>query len=138
MAYLGKTRIPAYYYNADEETVDFAKKLRKQMTLTEKLLWEKLRRKSISGVKFRRQHPIGFYIADFYCHEARLVIEVDGAIHSLPGRKEHDGNRDAEMKRLGIQVLRFSNDEIQNNLDNVIKLIEKEINQIIENRKVYF
>jgi len=129
MAYLGKTREPAYFYNADQETVELAKELRKSMTPCEKLLWNRLRRKNILGVKFRRQHPIGYYIADFYCHEIRLVIEVDGPVHySLP-QKEHDRNRNFEMDRLGIQVLRLTNNDIKQHLGSVIQTIRKEISQ---------
>jgi very-short-patch-repair endonuclease len=131
MAYLGKTRIPAYLYNADAETVEFAKALRKRMTPSEKLLWERLRKKNISGLQFRRQHPIGFYIADFYCHEIRLVIEVDGLIHNKQQQKEHDDNRSAEMDRLGIKVIRLSNDEVKNHIGYVMKRIHDEISKLL-------
>ena len=87
MAYLGKTREPSYFFYAKPETIEFAKSLRRDMTPCEKLLWERLRRKNIRGVKFRRQHPIEYYIADFYCHEARLVIEVDGPVHEREDQK---------------------------------------------------
>jgi very-short-patch-repair endonuclease len=129
MAYLGKTRHPAYLYNADPETIEIAKLLRKRMTPSEKLLWEKLRRKKIFGVKFRRQHPIGFYIADFYCHDLCLVIEVDGSVHDRLEQKEHDENRSAEMDRLGIKVVRFTNNEIKNHIGSVMQHIRNEIFQ---------
>ena len=129
MAYLGKTRIPEFLYNSDGETAEFAKLLRKRMTLCEKVLWERLRRKNILGVRFRRQHPIGFYIADFYCHELSLVIEVDGEIHKRKEQKEHDENRSSEIDRLGIRVIRFTNNEIRNHIGQVMQKIRSEISQ---------
>ena len=85
------------YYGAKPETFSAAKILRENMTICEKLLWEKLSRKQISGLRFRRQHPIDFFIVDFYCHEARLVIEIDGEIHQQ--QKEYDDGRSAEMEK---------------------------------------
>jgi imidazole glycerol-phosphate synthase subunit HisF len=127
MAYIGKTRTPSYFFQADEMTQDLAKRMRCNMTPCEKLLWQQLRAKNIAGAKFRRQHPIKFYIADFYCHEARLVIEVDGPIHAIADQSEHDINRDAEMDRLGIKTLRFKNDEIINHMGTVLKLIKESV-----------
>ena len=130
MANLKKTREPVYFFYAKPATIEFGKKLRKKMTPSEKLLWERLRRKNIRGVKFRRQHPIEFYVADFYCHEARLVIEVDGLCHDRPDQKEHDENRSAEMDRFDIKVIRFTNDEITNHIESVMQ----QIRQAIDNR----
>jgi len=127
MAYLGRTNEPEFYYNANQETIELARRLRKRTTDSEKRLWEKLRRKRIGGVKFRRQHPIGYYIADFYCHEVRLVVEIDGEIHNSLKQKLHDENRDAEMDHLGIFVMRFRNDQIAKDIANVVKSIKKEI-----------
>jgi very-short-patch-repair endonuclease len=129
MAYIGKTRNPEFLYNASQETAGFARQLRKRMTPYEKILWQRLRGKNILGVKFRRQHPIGFYFADFYCHEISLVIEVDGKIHQKKDKKEHDENRSAEMNRLGIKVLRFTNEEIKHHIEQVMHKIRNEINQ---------
>jgi cyclase len=70
------------YFGAKAITIETAKMLRNNMTYHENLLWEKLKGKQIYGVRFRRQHPIMFFIADFYCHEAKLVVEVDGDIHN--------------------------------------------------------
>ncbi|TSA28179.1 MAG: endonuclease domain-containing protein, partial [Bacteroidetes bacterium] len=120
MAYLGKTRTPSYFYHADAETIEFAKRLREKMTPCEKTLWERLRRKNLRGVKFRRQHPIEYYIADFYCHEARLVIEVDGPIHEKEEQKLHDENRTAELDRFDIKGIRFPNEEIKNHIGSVM------------------
>lgn len=120
MTYLSKTKVPAFLYNADETTQKLARRLRKSSTDAENILWQKLRRRQLCHAKFRRQHPVGFYIADFYCHEARLVVEVDGPVHNSGHQKEHDENRSAEMDRLGIRVLRFTNEQVINEIDSVI------------------
>jgi len=90
----------AYYYNASREIMDTAKRLRKIMTPAEKLLWQELKGNKINGRHFRRQHPIYRYIADFYCHKEKLVIEVDGLYHNNPEQHYDDNNRDATMKEV--------------------------------------
>ena len=125
MAFLGKTREPAFQFYADQRTVELAKELRRKMTPHEKVLWRCLKTNKIAGLKFRRQHPIKFYIADFYCHEARLVIEVDGPIHDISDRWEHDQQRSGVIEDFGIMVLRFSNDQIRYHLTEVLKRIEE-------------
>jgi very-short-patch-repair endonuclease len=114
------------YYGAKSDTFAAAKILRDNMTRYEKILWEKLKSKQISGLRFRRQHPINFFIADFYCHEARLVIEIDGEIHNQ--QRGYDDGRSAEMEKYFIKVIRFSNSEVENNIDNVITKIKDEVN----------
>jgi len=118
------------YYGAKPETLSAAKILRKNMTLCEKLLWERLNLKQVCGLRFRRQHPIDFFIVDFYCHEARLVIEIDGEIHNQ--QREYDDGRSAEMEKYFIKVIRFTNSEVENNIDNVIIKIANEINSRIK------
>lgn len=113
------------YYGAKPETFEAARILRENMTHYEKLLWEKLKLKQICGVRFRRQHPIDFFIADFYCHEARLVVEIDGDIHNY--QREHDEGRSAEMEKYFVKVIRFKNTEIENNIDLVINRITDEV-----------
>ena len=135
MAYLGKTREPGFLFNATPETIGFAKNLRKKMTVCEKILWKRLKNKNIRGVKFRRQHPIGYYIADFYCHEAHLVIEVDGPIHSNMVRKEHDENRTAELDRLGIRVIRFTNQDIKTRIGWVLQTIRQTVIECLKNER---
>ena len=95
--------------------------LRKNMTDAETLLWSHLRRKQMQAFKFRRQAPIGPYIADFVCIEAPLVIELDGGQHALGAN--HDDRRDAYMTARGYQVLRFWNNDIIENLDGVLETI---------------
>ena len=118
------------YFGAKPDVVELAKSLRNAMTYHESLLWEKIKGKQICGVRFRRQHPIYFYIVDFYCHEAMLVIEVDGEIHY--DRIDHDDGRSAEMEKFGIKVIRFTNLEVENNIEKVIKNIEAIVNERIK------
>ena len=101
----------------------YARELRHQMTPPERKLWSALRAKQL-GVKFRRQHPIGPYIADFYTRDAALVVEVDGEMaHSGEERQAYDAARDAYMQNLGLNVLRFPAREVFRNLDGVIDAI---------------
>ena len=100
--------------------------LRDNMTIAESILWENLKGKQIQNLRFRAQHPIDIFIADFYCHPLRLIIEVDGDIHKNKDQKEYDIGREAELKYLGILVIRFTNEKILNNISKVIS----EINQV--------
>jgi very-short-patch-repair endonuclease len=118
------------YFGAKPDTFEAARILRKNMTSQEILLWERLKLKQICGVRFRRQHPIDFFIADFYCHEARLVVELDGGVHNR--QKEYDDGRSAEMERYFIKVIRFTNSEIENKIGDVIKKIENEVSNRIK------
>ena len=98
-----------------------ARELRKQQTSTEEILWECLRDRRLLNTKFRRQHNIGQFIADFYCHPARLVIELDGEIHQ--SQQIEDANRDEWMESQGLKVLRFGNDEVLDDLEGVLGVI---------------
>lgn len=98
--------------------------LRNNMTEAELVLWEVLKCKKLKGRKFRRQHSIGYYIADFYCPSERLLIELDGKHHFTPEGKEQDQERDEHLEELGIQVLRFENKEVLENLTQVLKSIK--------------
>ena len=100
-----------------------ARELRRNNTLAEARLWEQLRAKRIPGFKFVRQHPIGPYFADFACRTAKLIVEVDGATHSTPEELKHDQTRTAFLQQKGYRVLRISNDEVLNGLDEVLTLI---------------
>jgi very-short-patch-repair endonuclease len=95
-----------------------ARELRKQQTPAEEILWECLRDRRLLNLKFRRQHNIGQYIADFYCHELKLVIELDGGIHQQTALRDQD--RDRWMQEHSIQVLRFKNEQIFTNLENIL------------------
>ena len=100
-------------------TTKIAKTLRKRPTDAERLLWKHLRTKQIDGLKFRRQEPIGKYIADFACFDRTLIIEVDGGQHS----PEVDADRDAWMQSQGFKILRFWNHDVLQNIEGVLEVI---------------
>jgi very-short-patch-repair endonuclease len=90
-----------------------ARELRKEMTPAEKTLWKLLRNRKLRGWKFRRQAAISIYVADFYCHDLKLIVELDGEVHSIKSQIAHDENRDFYLERyLGIEVLRFPNRQV--------------------------
>jgi very-short-patch-repair endonuclease len=111
------------FYGATPEIFRKAEMLRENMTTSEKALWEILKR-GIDGYKFRRQHPIDIFIADFYCHKARLVIEIDGDIHNIGEIHEYDEGRTDELENYGIKVIRFKNQEVNDNIEQVIETIK--------------
>jgi len=117
------------YCGAGQESRRFAKLLRKEMTAAEKLLWQEIRNRK-TGFKFRRQHPLGIYIADFFCNELKLVIELDGGIHTLPGQKEKDVNRSFNLELMDLTVIRFTNEEVQNDLETVFEDIKTVCNNL--------
>ncbi len=102
---------------------DRAKTLRKNQTTAEQKLWQTLRREQL-GAKFRRQHPIGAYIVDFYARDKGIVIEVDGESHDRPEAQAYDAARDRYLQSLGLTVLRFTNDQVYHNLEGVIDRIQ--------------
>lgn len=118
-----------FFFGASPEIFRRASELRKNMTKAEIILWQHLRMKRVNGLTFRRQHPISNFIADFYCHKIRLVIEVDGEIHNNVEIIERDKGRDYFMNKLGLNVIRFTNSEIINNPDEVIDKIKLHCSQ---------
>ena len=110
-------------FGADLNTKSKARELRKRMTHAEELLWKRIRRKQLNGMHFRKQHPYGHYILDFYCFESQLAIEVDGLIHL--NKVEYDSERAACLESSGLTVLRFSNDEIENDIESVLYRISE-------------
>ena len=106
-----------------------ARELRRDSPLAEARLWEQLRAKRMSGLKFVRQHPIGPYFADFACRSMKLVVEVDGATHSTPAELKHDQKRTAFLQQQGYRMLRISNDEVLNGMDEVLTLIRAAFEQ---------
>jgi very-short-patch-repair endonuclease len=100
---------------APAKTKSFAKTLRKRQTAAEERMWKILRNRNFEGFKFRRQHPLNKYIADFYCHKLKLVIELDGNVHELESVKIKDEIREEAIKAFGIEIIRFENDDIFNN-----------------------
>jgi very-short-patch-repair endonuclease len=105
------------FRNADE--------LRKRLTQAEKVLWNQLRARRFLGLKFRRQHPFGEFIFDFYCHEQLLAIEVDGEIHSAPEQKARDTWRTTVLGEQGVRIIRIPNAEILTDVDKVMRHLEK-------------
>lgn len=103
---------------------DNAKVLRQRSTKAEQHLWKMIRNRQLMGFKFRRQHPLKYFIADFYCHEVLLVIELDGSIHEIENVKQYDQQRETIITELGITVMRFSNDAVFLEADKVIEKIE--------------
>ena len=110
-----------------------AKKLRKNMTGAEEVLWMYLR-KGIGGYKFRRQHPIGIYIVDFFCYKLRLIVEVDGSIHHNSDTKSNDIIRQSDLEKLGYTVIRFNNADIYKHADMVLNKISIIVNNINKNK----
>ena len=110
------------YFGAKQDILEKAKELRKTMTNAENLLWNRLKNKQVLDLRFRRQHPLDIFIADFYCHTVRLVVELDGEIHTT--QVDYDQGRTIEMGRFGIQVIRFKNSEVEGDIESVIKRIE--------------
>jgi very-short-patch-repair endonuclease len=105
-----------------------ARYFRKTETQTEKIFWERIRNNRL-GVKFRRQHPIGVFIIDFYAPKIKLAIELDGFSHKTKDGKKYDEIRTEFLNTKDIKVLRFWNNEIVNNLENVINQIKETIKQ---------
>ena len=98
-----------------------AREMRKHPTNAEASLWGELRNKKLAGYRFRRQHPIGIFIVDFYCPLRKLVIEVDGPIHNK--QKTYDKTREDNLKALGYTVLRFTNQQVEDDLGGVLQEI---------------
>jgi len=120
-----KTIEAEFFYGTSPEIMERAKALRKNLTSTESKIWNVVNKRQIKGMYFRRQHPINRFIADFYCHEKRLVIEIDGGIHLAKTQKERDEGRDYFMNQLGLTVIRFTNGQVEGDLQEVAKSITK-------------
>ena len=101
-----------------------ARRLRGDMTDTEKMLWKHLRRKNLDGYRFRRQHPLDRYVLDFYCPALKLAVELDGSQHNTKEGRTSDNERTAWLQGQGIRVLRFQNTDVVTNIDSVIKEIQ--------------
>ncbi len=105
------------------DLLHIARELRQKQTPAEDILWALLRRKNLVGLKFRRQQQLGPFIADFYCHRARLVIELDGGIHETRAQVGIDENRDFYLREHRLRVLRFSNQQILEDPESVLRQI---------------
>ena len=100
-----------------------ARELREEQTPAERVLWDRLRDRRFLDLKFRRQFPVEGFIADFYCHDEKLIVEVDGSVHSEPEQMKRDENRDIVLRKLGIKLLRVSNNEVFEDLESVLRKI---------------
>jgi len=119
-----RTDLPDMFYNAKRKIFQNACELRENMTDAEKHLWLRLNKNQL-GVRFKAQHPIDIFIVDFYCHKYKLVVEVDGDIHSF--QKDYDEGRTAELERFDLKIIRFTNQEILNNIEKVVDEIKKHL-----------
>ncbi len=113
------------YYGTSIEILNRATLLRNNMTKAEKLLWNGLNNKQVNGLKFRRQHPINQFIVDFYCHQVKLVIELDGEIHNRKDVAEKDVGRESVLINYGLTIIRFSNEDVITNTEDVVSKIKQ-------------
>jgi leucyl-tRNA synthetase len=121
--------IPKYSV-AQLKQFEFARINRKAATPAEELLWQNLRSRKLDDCKFRRQHPIDAFIADFICLEKCLIIEVDGGYHNTPDQEAFDKHRTEKLKELGFEVLRFSNEQVLQNVGQVLEQIKMHLASI--------
>ncbi len=119
-------KINGMHDGASPKIFAFAAKLRAEMTVPEKILWVYLKDKPM-GFKFRRQHPIGRYVLDFYCHKKRLSIEIDGKNHDDLAQFVNDVERTGYLNRIGIKEIRFKNEDILHNIDKIKLSINHEL-----------
>ena len=115
------------FYGASPNTFDKTWLLRNNMTEAEKIVWDKLKNRNVFKARFRRQHPIGSFIVDFYCHEYKLAIEIDGEIHLKNEVIEYDDGRSHDIEKFGIKILRFTNNEVFTDLKKIMEEILKAI-----------
>ena len=113
------------FYGASPNTFDKARLLRNNITEAEKIMWEKLKDRNVFKARFRRQHPIGIFIVDFYCNEYKLAVEIDGEIHLKNEVIEYDDGRTHDIEKFGIKILRFTNNEVYTDLNKVLEEILK-------------
>lgn len=120
------------YMNADPmlygQLKEYARQNRKNMTLAERVLWRQIKGKAL-GVTFLRQYIIGTFITDFACLEPKLVIEVDGGYHSEPRQAEEDASRQEWLEAQGFKVIRFTNEEVEFDIDNTINKIKASLSE---------
>ena len=120
-------RLIEMHGGASPKKFAFARELRENETETEKLLWEELRAKKCEGVKFRRQHPYGRFVLDFYSVKAKLCIEIDGKVHAEKVNADYDKMRTQLLLDNGIEELRFTNEEIKNDMPQVLNTIRQKL-----------
>ena len=106
-----------------------ARTLRKRATHAEQILWQRLRRHEVNGLKFKRQHRIGRYIVDFYCGSRKLIVELEGGIHMKESQREYDDRRFEQFHTTGYRILRFRNEEVLEDIDGVLARIVESIRE---------
>ena len=111
-------------YSNHPVTKEYRQLLRKEETQAERILWKRLRGKQLDGYRFRQQHGFGPYILDFYCPSIRLCIELDGEIHNEENVKQKDVTRTIFLEQNRIKVLRFRNEEVEQNINDVLERIK--------------
>lgn len=99
--------------------LEIRRKLRQESTKAEDFLWQQLRNAKLNGLKFKRQHSIGNYIVDFYCASKRLIVEIDGEVHNTEEQKIKDKSRELNLIEMGFQILRFTNNQVLFEIENV-------------------
>jgi very-short-patch-repair endonuclease len=114
---------------SSSQTVDLCREFRSNPTEAEKRLWVYLRLKQLDGYRFRRQHPAAGCILDFYCPQVGLAIELDGNVHKDRTQIEYDQLRTEVLSEIGIEVIRFWNSEVMNNVDEVVKIIRRKLEE---------
>jgi len=127
MVYLGKSVVKEMHIGAKPELFRYAQEMRKNPTESEKVLWNILRKFRYKGYIFRRQHPIDIFIADFYCHKLKLIVEVDGEVHDSEQAMEYDDGRSAELEKYGLNIIRFTNYQVLKEPDKVTNHIQSYI-----------
>lgn len=118
------------FFGAGNKIFENARRLRKKMTFAERIMWDELKNRRQFKFRFRRQHPFNIFILDFYCHELRLAIEIDGDIHLEKEVGEYDDSRTHDIEKLGIKLLRFTNEQVTEQRSVVIREILETINTI--------
>ncbi|HSC54561.1 MAG TPA: endonuclease domain-containing protein [Phnomibacter sp.] len=119
------------FHGTPPQIFERASLLRKNMTEAEKILWYYLKQ-GVNGLKFRRQHPIRVYIADFYCHKMKLVIELDGSVHDDPEVAARDQQREDDLKSWGYEVIRFKNAQVFKNVESVMAIMEEKVTAFLD------
>ena len=122
------------HLNASPQIFRYAARLRKNPTPAEEKLWEYLKDRQIENEKFRRQHPFKKFAGDFYCYKLRLVVEVDGQYHLTPGQIFYDEDRTQILEENGLIIIRFSNDEVLNTIENVVEIIRAMVRELQQKR----
>ena len=122
------------FYKANPLIFSNARELRSKLTPSEQVFWLRLK-EQFPKYKFRRQHPISIYIADFYCHNLKIVIEIDGSVHDSEEAKLNDEKRLKDLENLNLTVIRFTNEQIKNEIEIVIEVISSVIEKLTVSKK---